>query len=85
MTFLSLQRDFLIFVPLFSFILCGAESVILSREEPRERRWLSIFGFFLCQGLSSGWVLVAHATPGGSAGGFLSLPGWTVVRFRSLP
>jgi PAS domain S-box-containing protein len=61
--FLAAQGDFLVFVQVFSFILCGLESIILHREEGAKRRWLLFFGFFLLQGVEALWVLIAPAIP----------------------
>jgi PAS domain S-box-containing protein len=73
MTFLSIHRDFLQFVPLFAFILCGVECVVLSREESRDRRWLSFFAFFFLQGISAAWILWTLALPG-AGGDSLGVP-----------
>jgi PAS domain S-box-containing protein len=60
---IAAQGDFLVFVQVFSFILCALESIILEREEGAKRRWLLFFGFFLLQGVEAIWVLVAPAIP----------------------
>jgi PAS domain S-box-containing protein len=69
--FIAGQRDFLMFVSLFSFIISALECVVLNREE-RGRRWLSVFSFFLWQGLAVLWVLVSPVVPAGPRSALLA-------------
>jgi PAS domain S-box-containing protein len=83
MTFVFQQRDFLSFVPLFSFILCSVESVVLNMEEKKERRWLSFLAFFSIQALSLGWRLISAAASAGGGSAFVA-PALQALSFSSL-
>jgi PAS domain S-box-containing protein len=82
MTFFLQQRDFLTFVPLFSFILCSIETVVLNGEEGKERRWLSFLAFFSIQALSLAWRLGSAAISGGH--GDIVAPALQALAFSSL-
>jgi PAS domain S-box-containing protein len=71
MQFIATQRDLITFIPLFAFITAAVECVVLSREESRQRRWLSFFGFFLIQGLAFLWTLLSAVVP--------PLAGWAML------
>ena len=63
MTFIEAQRDLLVFVSLFAFVVCALESLVLNREEPG-RRWSAYFGFLVFQSLTSAWLMVSSVVPG---------------------
>jgi len=53
------QRDVIIFFQLVPCFICALETLVLAREDGKERRWSSSLSFFVWQGIAALWLLAA--------------------------